>query len=174
MNQFFLSKPLVRLFAGAAAASLLVVAVLASGCGGSSEDSNGITVQTGSLSKAAFIEKADAICKAARTEFAAKYTAFVRTNQSALGNAQKEAALLRETVESLLAPNYEEQIEKIGALGAPTAYAPKVATFLKAVDDRLEEVRENPSEISATPFPFKHAEDVASAVGLKGCSESFG
>lgn len=146
--------------------------VLAVGCGSSSGGSE-VTVQTGALSKAEFIAKADAICKAARTEFIAKYTRFVTAHKSELGDEQKEKELLGEVLESLLAPNVEGQIKQIGKLGAPSDYAPEATSFLEALQTRLDEAKEDPTKLTATPFPFKQAETIAGKIGMNGCAESF-
>ena len=46
---------------------LLMAAMLAFGAGCGDSDGNEVDVQTGSLSKAEFIKKADAICETSRT-----------------------------------------------------------------------------------------------------------
>ncbi len=125
------------------------------------------------MSKAEFIKKADAICKAARTEFLAKYTHFIQANKSDITDPQKSKALIDELLESILSPNVERQIEQISELGAPGAYAPEVALFLNALQTRLDEAADNPAELTASPYPFKKAENVAKGAGMDGCAESF-
>lgn len=152
------------------AAAVLALAV-AAGCGGSGEDE--VAVQTGSLPKAKFIEKADAICEAARTEFLAKYTNFAEAHQEDITDAKKQEAVLTEVLESLLAPNVEAQVKQIGELGAPSDYVPQVETFLDALEERLDEAADDPSGLTSTPTPFKRAEDAARQAGMYGCAESF-
>jgi len=159
--------------------ALLLLTALAAllsavGCGGSSDPE--VTVQTGALSKAEFTEKADAICKAARTEFIAKYTHFGEENKSTLfsGNKAKEEATLAELIDSIVSPNIEGEIAKISELGAPEDYAPQAAVFLNALQTKLEKMQDDSSEIGGTPFPFKKAEDAARRAGMYGCAESFG
>lgn len=159
------------LFVVAAAVAALL---FAAGCGSSDSGSNEVTVQTGSLSKAEFVKKADAICEGARTEFLAQYTNFVKAHKSDIGDKQKEEELLSEVVDSYLSPSVEGQIEKISELGAPKAYAAEVASFLKALQKRVEEASDDPAAVTATPYPFKKAEDIAKKAGMQGCSESFG
>jgi hypothetical protein len=156
-------------------AATVAALFLAAGCGSSSNGSSSdeVTVQTGSLSKAEFVKKADAICKAARTEFLAKYTSFFKAHEAEFGNAQDQKALLGELVETLLVPNIEGQVKQIGELGAPKAYAPEVASFLDALQKRLEEASDDPAVVTATATPFKKAEVVAAKAGMQGCAESF-
>ena len=154
-------------------AALLAGLLLAAGCGGSSGSSGDeITVETGSLSKAKFIAKADAICEGARTEFLQKYTSFVEAHKADLGDKQKEEALLGEMLETILGPNLEGQIKQISHLGAPKDYAPQVEAFLSALQQRIDEAQGNPVELTATATPFKKAEDAARKAGMNGCAES--
>jgi hypothetical protein len=152
----------------------LVALLFVVGCGGTSDPE--ITVQSGALSKNEFTEKADAICKAARTEFLAKFTRFAEANKSTLlsGDSTKQKAGLAELIDSVLTPNIEGEIAKISGLGAPKAYAPQAAVFLNALQEKLEVIQGTPSKIGGTPFPFKKAEDAARRAGMYGCAESFG
>lgn len=156
----------------AALAALLVV-----GCGSSSGDPE-VTVQAGSLSKAEFTEKADAICKAARTEFLAKYELFLKDHNSEVISSHttkaEQEALTSEIIESIVTPNFEGLITKISELGAPKAYAPEASAFLEALQGKLEKVQEQPAALGTTSFPFKGAEDAARRAGMYGCAESFG
>lgn len=153
-------------------AVLAALLFVAAGCGGGSSDP-GVEVQTGSLSKAEFIEKADAICAAARTEFLAKYTSFLEAHKAEATDPKKQEALLGEVLESVLGPNVEGQIEKISNLGAPAGYAPEVKAFLLELQERLDEAQEDPTGLTSSATPFKKAEDAAKRAGMKGCSESF-
>jgi hypothetical protein len=151
----------------------LTALLFAVGCGSSGSEE--VTVQTGSLSKAEFIKKADAICEAARSEFLAKLSRFFKVHEKTLVNdpAESKEVLLPEVLESLLQPNIEGQVEQISTLGAPKDYAPEVADFLNALQDRMDKALENPPGFTTTPTPFVVAENIARRVALKGCSESF-
>lgn len=155
----------------------LLAGLLVAGCGGS-DGSTTVTVQTGSLSKTAFVEKADAICKAARTEFLTKYENLLKQHKAELfaKNATKatQEAVIGELVDTVLTPNMEGEIARIGKLGAPKSYAPEVTAFLEAVQTKLEEVQDDQSVLGSTQFPFKKAEDLARRAGMYGCAESFG
>lgn len=162
---------------GAVLLAAMLAGLLIAGCGGS-DSSKTVTVQTGSLSKTAFVEKADAICKAARTEFLAKYENLLQQHKSELfaKNATKETqeAVIGELIDTILTPNMEGEIARIGKLGAPKSYAPEVTAFLEALQTKLEEVQDDQSVLGSTQFPFKKAEDIARRAGMYGCAESFG
>jgi hypothetical protein len=156
---------------------LLLVAALAAvvsvaGCG--SSDSSGVTVQTGSLSKAEFVKKADAICEAARTALVAKFFNFLKTHQAAASgqNAQSKAALLGEAVDSAVTPNVEKEIDQISTLGAPGDYASEVASFLDVLQEQLEKLQEDPNQLAISATPFKQAGSAAGKAGMSGCAQS--
>jgi len=156
-----------------AALIALLLAFAAAGCG--SSGSNEVTVKTGSLSKAAFIAKADAICEAARTEFLAKYTKFLEAHRSVV-NSEDEAGkevLLSEIIDSILAPNIEGQVTRISKLGAPEDFAPEVENFLNALQGRMDKALDNPQAFTTTPTPFVQAENIARQATMNGCAESF-
>jgi len=155
---------------------VLLIAILAAlfsvaGCG--SSDSSGVTVQTGSLSKAEFVKKADAICEAARTALVAKFFNFVKTHQAAAsGGSHSKAALLGEAVDSAVAPNVEGEIHQISTLGAPGEYASEVASFLDVLQERLEKLQEDPNQLTVSATPFKQAGIAAEQAGMSGCAQS--
>lgn len=153
------------------AAALAAALLLAVGCGSSGSDT--VTVETGSLSKAAFIKKADAICKAAWSEFFAEYGVFFKAHESDLGDESKERAMLGEVVDTLLAPNVEGAIKQISELGAPNGYATEAASYLNALQKRLGEMRAEPAELTAGSSPFKNPRKAAEKAGLQGCAKSF-
>jgi len=158
--------------------SLLLGVVLAAllfavGCGSSSSDDE-ITVKTGSLSKSEFIAKADAICAAARVEFEAKLAGLFKTQHALLGKPDREDELFTTILNKVVAPNYEGEIEKISALGAPKAYAPEVAVFLNSIQTRLEESSDDLSLLEDSHFPFQKSADLAEKAGMQGCAKSFG
>src|SRR3954452_9737992 len=115
----------------------LVALLFVVGCGGTSDPE--ITVQSGALSKNEFTEKADAICKAARTEFLAKFTSFAKANKSTLlsENSAEQKAGLAELIDSVLTPNIEGEIANVGELGAPKASVPHAADLLSALQEKL-------------------------------------
>ena len=149
-------------------------AILLGGCGGSSDGSgNSVSVETGSLSKAEFVSRANAICTAVRNQFTREYEALVTKGRKG-HSAAAESAFLDETIEKLVVPNYEERmIGGIAKLGAPSAYAPEVKNFLEVLQQRLVEIQDDPEKLIQTAFPFSSASKAAEAAGLKECANSF-
>jgi hypothetical protein len=145
----------------------VVVAILVAGCGGGDDDS--VNVETGSLSKAEFIRRADVICQNARTHFTKEYRLFVGSKVSNFSKAN-EKRFQQEAVDTVVIPNFEKDVDEISALGAPEKDKQAVAGFLIALQQRLDKLHEKPSELSNDVFdrPAK----LARAYGLTGCANS--
>lgn len=176
MNRYFLS---IRAFSLVCSLLLALIAsaLLVAGCGGSSQGSSGdvapseITVETGTLSKAQFIQRADAICEDNRNQFTRTFNAYIK-NHKLGGSPVTELAFIGGVVRNVLMPIYGDQVEEIGSLGAPASDKAKVTAFLKALQNRLYAIRGNPTLFARTITPFKAAEDLANSYGLTGCAES--
>ncbi len=156
--------------------ALLMALALASGCGGGGGRGGGsdeVSVTTGSLSKAQFIARVDAICSAARSQFDREFTAFVKNHPPPPSKAG-QMTWFTEIIETMLAPSYEPRFKEIGALGAPSGDEERVSEFVTAFKRRLDEIREEPTELGANPYPFKEVAKIAKAYGLSGCANSFG
>lgn len=151
----------------------MAVALFSAGCGGSDSSASGgeVTVTTGSLSKAEFVKRADAICKEAREKFTREYTAFAKKVQRTSKTAQEAAS--GELIEDILIPNFQKDVDEISALGAPKGDEEKVAAFLNALQQQLEEIHERPKILETTVTPLAKAEKLAKTYGLTGCAESF-
>jgi hypothetical protein len=155
-----------------ALALLLAAALLASGCGGGGSDST-VTVKTGSLSKAQFTQRANAICTAARTQFLNEYFTFVKSSKPQTTPAEEESFRV-ETIEKYLVPSYEKRmLDPIAALGVPAEYASEVTEFLEALKKRLGEIQEEPKKLTNSPYPLNSAAKAAKVAGLAGCAGSF-
>jgi hypothetical protein len=162
MGQYFLS---IRVFATALAAIWLA------GCGGG--NSEAVTVETGTLTKAEFAKRADAACSATRTQFLRDFGNYFRNHS--LKQVGSEKAWDEEIIKKAVVPNYgTRMIDQISAIGAPSSETQKVTAFLEAVKQRVHELEENPVELNETPDPFKGVAALAGRYGLKGCSEVFG
>jgi hypothetical protein len=145
--------------------------MLASGCGGGSSDA--VTVQTGTLTKAEFASRADATCRAVRTQFFHDFGDYFRGHS--LKEVGSEKTWDEEIIKKAVVPNYgTRMIDEISTIGAPDSETQKVTVFLEAVKQRVHELEENPLELNETPYPFKKVATLAKKYGLTGCSEALG
>ncbi len=164
MGAFFLS---IRGFFTLGA--ILATALLGGGCGGSSSQ---VDVQTGALTKAEFIERANAVCKAVRSNFTQDFANYYRDHP--LNKAPSEEEWLEGIIETAVQPNYEiKMVKEIGAIGVPGEEKEEVVAFLEALRQRIDELKEKPAELNKTPYPFAKPAALAKKYGLDGCAGAF-
>ena len=146
------------------AIALLVLAGVAAGCGGSSDES-----QTTALTKAEFVKQANAICYETKERSAAAYKQYAQTNavpSSGPGLTAKAADL----VENVFIPIYDEQIEKISALGTPIGDEKEVDAILTAMQAGVEGAKREPLPFIRESAALNRASQLAVAYGLPECS----
>jgi hypothetical protein len=135
--------------------TLLFFALLAAGCGGSSEEA---------LTKSEFVKQGNAICaKATKTREKAVIElikgADPQTSQKAL---QREAA-------DIALPPYETAAEEIDDLGAPDGGEAEVEAIVEAMEEAAAQVDANPQTAIAGNLPFRKANKAAESYGLDAC-----
>lgn len=144
--------------------ALFLLTVAAAGCGGSNDEG-----QTTSLTKAQFIKQANAICLQTKERSVTAFREYSQTHavpSSGPGLAAKAADL----IENIFIPIYDEQIEKIGALEAPSGDEEKVDAILAAMREGIEGARREPLPFIRESAALNHASQLAVAYGLPECS----
>lgn len=154
----------------------MVLLLGAAGCGNdaNSGEESEIVVESGSLTRAEFIEKADEICKERKRQFFSEYKTLINEQDEADSSPSDEKQQLVALVDGSLVPVYEKLIEQISALGAPSGDEDKVSAFLNAVRQDLDKAVARPSEAFESLTPFPQAVKQAKAYGLSGCVSSLG
>jgi hypothetical protein len=161
----------LREFALVAVAALALFA--ASGCGGSDSSATAVTVETGSLSKAAFIKKAINVCRATRVRFEEETKAVLEKfskNPPKPGDTGPEMAY----VEEVVVPRFSEQVSKLSAIGAPRGDEEEVSKILESLQGVVTLAEDDPTEYLKqieTETPFKRPARLAATYGLVGCAE---
>lgn len=164
---------------GAAVVATALALVTAQGCGGSGGDSTQSSTPTTansgdsnpsqpSPSKAQFIKGASKICIETKERSVIAYRKYSQENtipSSGPGLAAKAADL----VENVFAPIYDEQIEKIGALGAPPGDAQQVDAILASMRSGIEAAKRQPLSFIRSPAALDQASRLAVAYGLPAC-----
>ena len=137
-----------------------------------------ISVDTGSLSKAQFIKRADAFCKSNRSQFERRLFAYLKNvgqDTSQVGE-KAQAAAAKAALETIYLPIREKQITEIGALGAPSGDEDEIVAILEAMQNGFETSKEDPLEFvqASDPDyrPFAAAEKLATAYGFDSCGQS--
>jgi len=171
MAQTFLRN---RKFLGVSVVLAVIVLVAGCGGGGGSEsardaDSSIPTVQANSLSTKAFLKKANALCKETKTRSQVGYVHYAEANKvpsSGAGLSAKAA----EFVTTVFTPIYQDQIDKLRALGAPQGDEAKITSIIGAMERGLAQSKAHPLEfIRSAPF-FNEASKLSIAYGLAECS----
>lgn len=143
---------------GAALVAVLVLAVAAVGCGGSDKKT---------LSKAEFLKKGNAICQKGNQEIQAAgqkiFTSKKRPPQAKLLAFAKGTIL----------PSVQQQVNQIRDLGAPKGDESKVKAIVDAAQAGVDKAKQNPAVLTQQgEGPFKRADALARAYGLKVCGSN--
>jgi hypothetical protein len=157
-----LSKRLIAMLAG-----VVAIAVVAAGCGSSSDS----TESTASLTKAEFIKQGDAICKKGNKEIEEGFESFAKENNLPQ-HKEPTKAQGKELVETVIVPEIKAQAEGIRALGTPSGDEAQVSAMLDSLDEGIEEAEEDPEALfAAKSDPFASANKQAKEYGLKVCGQ---
>lgn len=140
-------------------AFVLAAAFVAVGCGSDSS--------TSALTKAEFVEQANAICsKGKEARLAADERA--TKQQPAQSGAAAQEKQLEELVRGELLPITRETFEEVSELGIPQGDEKAVEQILSSFDKGMKELDENPAK-SFSENVFIGANERAQAYGLSAC-----
>ncbi len=158
-----MSKRLIALFAG-----VIAIALIAAGCGSSSDSSS---TTTASITKAQLIKQGDAICAAGNKEIEAEFEAYAKKNGLS-ENKEPTKAQQTELGETILIPSVQKQVDEIRALGAPSGEEEEVTAILDTVQEEIEQTEEEPATLaSSNSEPFAKGNKMAQEYGFKVCGE---
>ena len=143
---------------GSALVAVLVLALAATGCGSSDKKTP---------SKAEFLKKGNAICTKGNKEIEAAGRKLF-TSQKRPPRA-KMLAFAKDTI----LPSVQRQVDQIRALGAPKGDEKKVKAIVDAAQAGIDKAKKNPLLLTQQgEGPFKQADTLARAYGLKVCGSS--
>jgi hypothetical protein len=141
---------------------ILGIAALLVGCGGSAET-------TSSMTKAQFIQRADAICEQADKEQEELLQEFASLNSE--GVTSKAAQT--EIVEVVGLPPLKAQTDAISELDSPEGDEGQVEELAAGFEDALAEAEEDPLRMTKEPNgPYASVNKLAAAYGLKACADA--
>jgi hypothetical protein len=133
-------------------------------------DEGGVSVQAGSLSKEEFVKRAGAICRLTQERARGRFLAFAARNRKVPSSGPKLEAKVAEFVDRVGIPTFEEQIEKIRELGAPSGDEEQVEAILAAMRGALQRGHEDPTTVIRSHEDFLEPSRLANEYGLKACS----
>jgi ABC-type phosphate/phosphonate transport system substrate-binding protein len=142
---------------------LLAVVPIAGGCGGGSDDSSA----DATISKAAFVKKADAVCLHGNKRMEVAFARFLEANKNI---KRPSDADFEELVGKVLVPNVKREIKEIRALGAPSDDEDKVGEIVTALEEGLETAEGNPqAAVNSSEAVFGISSRLAKEYGLEVC-----
>lgn len=153
----------------------LVVAVLAAGAlfaAGCGDDDDSTTTDSGAtgasgapLSETAFVDQANAICRAGSKELD-------QAAQALFGGQQPTDAQIEQYATETLVPSIQGQIDAIRALTLPEDISDQTTTFLDDSESALDEIEADPSllAVSDDAGPFAESNAQAETLGLTECA----
>jgi hypothetical protein len=150
---------------GDVALAILITGANLSGCGSSSSTA---TEATTAITKAEFVSKGNAVCVKGEKAQEAEINAYVKKH--GLENKKPTKAQNVELVETILAPNFQSQIDGVTALGAPSGEEQQVSSALELSQQTLEKIEANPELAFGKENAFAAAGKQLHALELKECT----
>lgn len=153
--------------------ALLLVAVVAVGCGGSDStaDTNAaVTVTTdANLTKTALIKQGDEICKKTDEVQKEGLKAYLAKNPKAESSKAEQTKL----VMAVGLPPIKAEVEELAALGAPSDDVAEVQAIIKGFEKAVEEGEKKPTSLlTGTENPFTAVGELAGEYGFKVCNNA--
>jgi hypothetical protein len=137
-----------------AVCALLATGLLAAGCGGDDDE----------LTKAEFIEQADAICKQGNKQVDAAAEKIFTANQ------QPSKAELEQFASETLIPNIQRQVDEVRALDEPSEDEDQVNEFLDSAQSELDKGEQDPLYMTSQES-FSKTNELGQQYGFKVCSQ---
>lgn len=120
------------------------------GCGGSSDSSggDGSTIETSSLSKEEFIEKAGAACQKARENILSKVLRYTKDHESMNATRSQELQVFTGMTKAVVLPIVKTEITAIRNLGAPSGEEDEVEAFVNMEEEETKELAKKKTIVS--------------------------
>jgi hypothetical protein len=150
---------------GRAAIAVLIGALIAvtalAGCGGGDGD------ETSEITKAQFINRADAICQKANED---KQQAIAASFKKRSLTSLPENKKVQEEIVLEAIPPLKKMTKELGALGAPSGDEKKVESMVDSYEAGIESIEEDPAGALGESYDaFDKANQMAAAYGLEAC-----
>jgi hypothetical protein len=146
------------------AALALATGSIAAGCGGGDDDGD-TTTTAAALSKEEFLEQGNKICAAGEKQINAKA-------EKTFGNQEPTQSEVESFATETAIPTLQFEIAGIEALPPPSGDEDQVNAITTAAQEGLDELKADPSLITAEgqDNPFAEANELAKQYGLTACS----
>jgi hypothetical protein len=146
------------------AAIAIVAALVVAGCDGGGDDSS---TAAGSVSKAAFIKKIDAICQKGTERMQRAIVVFLKDNKSV---RRPDKAQSEKLVGTAIVPSVRKEIAEMRALAVPEGDEDRVGAMIDALEEGVETAEGNPEAVvSSSDAVFGIASRLAGEYGAETC-----
>jgi hypothetical protein len=144
-------------------AALLVAAALVSGCGGGGGDSTG----SNSISKEAFVKKADAVCQKNTELMQRRIFAVLKTKN---GIRKPKPSEYEHLVGQIIVPAVRREVKDLRALAVPSGDEDRIDAMIGALEEGLETAEDDPKAVaSSSDVVFGIFSRMAGEYGLAAC-----
>jgi hypothetical protein len=149
--------------AGVLAALLVALAVIVTGCGGSSST-------TAAITKAEFVKKGNAICTAGNERVQKEVNSYI--GKSGLKEGEEPSkAQDEELAETILLPSVSQEVEEIKALGIPSEEGEGAEAVIESAEESIAKGEEDPAAVISSENTFAKTNKLAHDYGLTVCGE---
>lgn len=143
---------------------VVCLAAVIVGCGSSSSGSSG-----DELTKAEYVEQANAICRRAAAKRDADVQEVYKTQQQS--GEKVDASFGEDLVLKVALPPLSQMTDDLAALGDPDPGSDEAAEVVEAYEAGITRIEEEPAKILKGTDAFAGARKKAEAFGLKDCAE---
>ena|ERR1051325_1385826 len=149
------------------------VALFLAGCGGGQSSSSATAAQTGPLTKAEFIKKADEVCRKAdvtQTNEGRRYRRVHAKELAKLAPIPREEKL----IVAIILPSIRQQMRAMGALDAPKGEKEKIQSFVAGIEAGLKKAKKHPYSVEPevpSQNPFLSVNEAMIRYGFAYCSD---
>lgn len=169
-------------------ALMLVAILIVAGCGGGGGESddaggsgnaggndagNADTTTPASISKAEFIEGADAVCTKAGKKAQAELASYLKDN--GIEGNKLNPQQTEDVAKDILAPVLQFQVDEIRALGVPEQDQLQIVSFLSEVEAAASKAEKNPTMAIQSPDQLlSKARAIVAGYGFEVCAQGQG
>jgi hypothetical protein len=157
----------------------LAAGLLVAGCGddddaaSAGQDSSGGTIESGTITKPAYIKEAKRICRGTVLRITSKVILPLRDlrelAEEGVSSPSEREDLEAELVETIGVPEMQAEVEQLEALGAPAGDEEEIEMILAAARELIEEFEEDPTTFTGTAKAYSKATGLAEQYGLTRC-----
>jgi hypothetical protein len=126
------------------------------------------TAHSSSLSKAEFVEQANAICTREKTKGLEEMGAYAKQHRGA-ATGQAKIELIGEAIQKVFLPSVQSQVNQIRALGAPAGDEQEVEALLDSLEEAVEKASQGTASSARFGQAFASSGKLAREYGLSDC-----